>query len=170
MTYRPDAQLSKASSVRTTTTFRLNLPLCREASNCSSLHPSGRFNSTSGRHLVFDQLRDFLPKHSYGKIAATVQTKSIPVWTRSSIRQVSHSKSRRPYVNPLGSDARASELEIACIRSTVRMTIHLVRTREALVWKLLEWKSDLPDVAQIKKEFQRNFWKADRTVVCPDAL
>jgi hypothetical protein len=45
--YRPNAQLSKASSVRTTRTFRPDLPLCREASNCSSLHPSGRFSSTS---------------------------------------------------------------------------------------------------------------------------
>jgi len=46
--YRLDAQLSKASSFRTTRTFRLDLPLCREASNCSSLHPSGRFSRMSG--------------------------------------------------------------------------------------------------------------------------
>jgi hypothetical protein len=42
---------------------------------------------------VFDKLQDFFPKHSYGKIAATVQTTWIPVRTCSSIRQVSHSKS-----------------------------------------------------------------------------
>jgi hypothetical protein len=137
MTYHPDAQLSKASSVQTTRTFRPDLPLCREASNCSSLHPSRRFGSTSGRHSVFHQPWDFLPKHSYGKIAATVWTTWIPVRTRSSIRQVSHSKSKRPDVNPLGPDVRASDMEITCIRSTIRMTIPLVRMREALVWKVL---------------------------------
>jgi hypothetical protein len=136
-TFFSDAHLSKASSVRMTRTFCSDLPLCREASNCSSLHPSGHFSSTSGRHSVFDQILDFLPKHSYGKIAATDRTTWIPVRTRSSVRQLSHSKSRRPDVNPLGPDARASDLEIACIRSTVWTTIPLVRTREALVWKLL---------------------------------
>jgi hypothetical protein len=107
-----------------------DLPLCREASNCSSLHPSRHFSSTSGRHSVFNQLWDFLPKHSYGKIVATVRTTWIPIRTRSSIRQVSHTKSRRL-------DTRASDMEIACIRSTVRTTIPLIRTHEALVWKLL---------------------------------
>jgi hypothetical protein len=46
----------KASSVQTTRTFRLDLPLCREASNCSKVHLSGRLSNTSGRHSVFDQL------------------------------------------------------------------------------------------------------------------
>jgi hypothetical protein len=40
----------KASSVWTTRTFRPNLPLCREASNCSKLHPSRRFSNTA-EHL-----------------------------------------------------------------------------------------------------------------------
>jgi hypothetical protein len=35
--------------------FRPDLLLCREASNCSSLHPFGRFRSPSGRPSVFDQ-------------------------------------------------------------------------------------------------------------------
>jgi hypothetical protein len=48
--HHPDAQLSRASSVRTTRTFHQDLPLCREALNCSSLHTSERFGSTSGRH------------------------------------------------------------------------------------------------------------------------
>jgi hypothetical protein len=113
--YRPDAQLSKASSVRTRRTFRPDLSLCREALNCSSLHPSGRFSSTSGLHSVFDQLWDLIPKHSYGKMTATVRTTWILVRTRSSIRQVSHLKSRCPDVSPLGPDARASDMEIACI-------------------------------------------------------
>jgi hypothetical protein len=96
----------------------------------SSLHPFRRLS-------VFDKLQGFFPKHSYGKIAATVRTKWISVRTCSSIRQVSHSKSRRPDVSPLGPDAHASDMEIACIKSTVRTTIPLVRMREALVWKLL---------------------------------
>jgi hypothetical protein len=127
--YRLDAQLFKASSVWTTRTFRSNLPLCREASNCSSLHPSERFSSTSGRHSVFDQLWDFFPKHRYGMIVATVRTMWIPFRTHSSIRQVAHSKSRRP-------DARAIYMEIACIKSTIGTTIPLVRTRKASIWKL----------------------------------
>jgi hypothetical protein len=35
-----------------------------------------------------------------------------------------------------GLDARATYMEISCIWSTVRTTITLVRTREALIWKL----------------------------------
>jgi hypothetical protein len=135
--YRLDAHLSKASFVWTTRTFHPDFPLCRETSNYSSLHPSERFCSMSRRHSVFDQLWDFLPKHRYGKIAATIRTTWIPVQTRSSIRQVSHSKSKRPDTSLHGLNARASDMETACIRSTVRTTIPLVRTHEALVWKLL---------------------------------
>jgi hypothetical protein len=113
-----------------------DLPLHREASNCSNLHPSGRFNSTSERLSVFDKLQDFFRKHSYGKIAATVRTTWIPFRTRSSIRQVPHSKSRRLDASQHGPDARALDMEIACIKSTVQTIIPLVRTREALVWKL----------------------------------
>jgi hypothetical protein len=134
--YRPNVQLSKASFARTTRTFRSDLPLCQEASNCSILHPFGRFSSTSGWHSVFDQLWDFLPKHRYGKIAATVRTMWIPIWMRSSIRQVAHSKFKRPDVNLYGPDEWAIYMEIVCIKSTVRTTIPLVRTREASIWKL----------------------------------
>jgi hypothetical protein len=134
--YCPDAYLSKASPVRTTRTFCPDLPLCREASKCSSLHPSGCFSSTSGRHTMFDQLWDFFPKHRYGKIAATVRTMWILVRTLSSIRQVAHSKIGRPDDSLHGSDVRAIFMEIVCIGSTVRTIIPLVRTRETLIWKL----------------------------------
>jgi hypothetical protein len=136
MIYRLDAQLSKASSVRTTRTFRLDLPLCREALNCSSLHPSGRFSSTSRSHSVFDQLWDFFPKQRYGKTAATIRMMWIPVWTRSSIRQVAHSKFRRLDDGLHGPDMRALYMEIACIKSIVRTTYPVVRTPQALIWKL----------------------------------
>jgi hypothetical protein len=109
--------------------IRLDLPLCREVSNCSSLHPSGR-------HSVFDQLWDFFPKHRYGKTAATVRTMWIPVRTRSSIRQVAHSKIRRPDDDLHGPDARASYMEIVCNRFIVRKIDVMVRTRQALIWKL----------------------------------
>jgi len=135
--YRLDVQLSKASSIWTMRTFPPGLPLCQEASNCSRLHPSGHFSSTSEQHSVFDQLWDFFPKHRYGKIAATVRTMWIPVRKRSSIRQVVHSKFRRPndsihgpdanYIygncvhqinrpdnHSLGPDARSLNMEIAC--------------------------------------------------------
>jgi hypothetical protein len=123
----------QATSVWTMRTYRTDLPLCREAANCSSLHPSRRFSSMSRRHSVFDQLWIFFPKHRYGKIAATVQEMWIPVQTCSSIRQVVHSKSRHPDSNPHGPDTRATLMEIACIRSTVWTTIPLVRTSEPLI-------------------------------------
>jgi hypothetical protein len=111
--------------------------LCiEEASNCSSLHPSGRFSRTFGRHSVFDQLWDFVPKHRYGKTIATVRTMWTPVLTSSSIRQVVHSKSRRSEVSPHGSDTRASYMEIECIRSTVQTTYPMFRTHQGLIWKL----------------------------------
>jgi hypothetical protein len=43
----------------------------------------------------------------------------------------------RPDDHSLGPDARASDMEIACIRSTAQTTIPLVWTHEDLVWKLL---------------------------------
>jgi hypothetical protein len=42
--------------------IRPDLPLCRETSNCSSLHLSGRFSSLSRRLSVFDQASGFLSK------------------------------------------------------------------------------------------------------------
>jgi hypothetical protein len=91
------------------------------------LHPSRCFNSTSGRHSVFDQLWDFFPKHIYGKTAATIRTMWIPVRTRSSIRQVVHSKSRLLDASLHGPDAQAPYMKIVCIRSTVRTTCSMVR-------------------------------------------
>jgi len=139
---RSDVQ---ASSVRKTRTFRPELPLCREASNCPRLHSSGRFSSTSEHHSVFDQLWDFNPKHRYGKTTAPVRTIWIPVRTRSCIRQVVHSISRRLDVSPHGPDSWASYMEIGCIRSTIQTTDPMVRTHEPLIWKLRATKCDRPD-------------------------
>jgi hypothetical protein len=83
------------------------------------------------------KLQDFFSKHRYGKIVATVRRTWIPVQTRLSIRQVSHSKSRHPDASQHGPDACASDMEIAYIKSTFRTTIPSVQTREAFIWKLL---------------------------------
>jgi hypothetical protein len=157
---------------------RPDLSLCREALNCSSLHPSGRFSSPSGRLSVFDQASYFLSKIKYGKIAATVRTTWIPVLRRYSLRQVRNSNStvRTPVYH--GPDARMTDMEIACSRSPVRTAILLVRTREAFIRKLLA--ADLrPSGRQgntvrtrlsNKKDFQRNSQNFGRTVVRQDGL
>jgi hypothetical protein len=156
--------------------FRPDLSLCREVSNCSSLHPSKNFNSPSRRLSVFDKLQDFFPKHSYGKIAATLRTTWIPIRTGSSIMQVSQFKSRRPDDGPHGLDAHASDMEITCIKWTVRMIIPLVRTRETFIWKLIATDMQ-PSKRQgttvrtrlkNRKEFQQNSRTIDRIVVHPD--
>jgi hypothetical protein len=122
--------------------------------------------------------QDFFPKHRYGKITPTVQTTWIPVQTRSSIRQVSQFKSRRPDANQHGPDASASDIEIACIRSAVRTTILPVWTREASIWKLLAANVRLSGKQGITiqtrlsnwKDLQQNFWNFSRIVVRPDDL
>jgi hypothetical protein len=163
-------------AVRTTRTFRPNLPLCREVSNCSSLHPFGRFSSPSERISVFDKLQNFFPKHSYGKIATTFRTTWIPVRTRLSIRQASQFKSRCLDASQHGPNSGASDMEIVCIKSTVRTTILLVQTREAFIWKLLAANVRLSGRQgttvwtrlRNRKEFQRNSRTIDRTIVRPD--
>jgi hypothetical protein len=126
---------------------------------------------------VFDQLRDFFPKHRYGKFAATIRTMWNPVLTRSFIRQVSHSKSKRPDANLHDPDACASDMEIACIRSIVRTTIPLVRTREAFIWKKLaaevQSSGQQDTTVQARLKLGKNFcefWKANRIVVRPIVL
>jgi len=149
--------------------FLPDISLCREVLNCSRLHPSGRFSSPFGRLSVFDKLQDFFSKHSYGKIVTTVRT-------RLSIRQVSQFKSRRQDDDPHGPNARASDMEIACIKPTVRTIILLVRTSEAFIRKLLaadvrpSGRQGTTVRTQLKnrKEFLRNSWTIDRTVVLLD--
>jgi hypothetical protein len=130
VSYRQDAHQTKASSVRTTwipvRTF-LYVEKLRNALSCISPDDSAAHPDDSQCSI---KLQDFFPKHRYGKITATVQTIWIPVRTLSSIREVSQFKSRRPDASQHGLDTRASDMEIECIRSAVRML-------EASVWKLL---------------------------------
>jgi hypothetical protein len=116
---------------------RPDLPLCREALNYSSLHPSRQFSNPSRRLSVSDHALDFLSKIKYGKIAATVRTTWIPIRTRYSLRQVCNSNSnvRTPVYH--GPDARMTDMEIACSRSPVQTAILVVWTREAFIRKLL---------------------------------
>jgi len=111
-------------------------------------HPSGRYNMMTG------------------------------VRTRLSIRQVSQFKSRRPDASHHGPEARVSNMEIACIRSTVRTTILLVQMRKAFIWKLLaanvQPSRRQGNTVQTRlskmKDFQRNFQNFGRTFVCPNGL
>jgi hypothetical protein len=133
------------------------------------LYPSGRLSSPSGRLSVFDQASNLLSKSKYGKIAATVRT-------RYSLRQVRNSNStvRTPVYH--GPNACTTDMEIACRRSTVRTAILLVRTREALIRKLVA--ADVrPSGRQCltvrtrlsnRKDFQRKSQNFGRTVVRPD--
>jgi hypothetical protein len=118
----------------------------------------------------------FLSKTQIWEAAATVRTMWIPFWTRSSIRQVVHSKFRRPDNGLRSSDVRASYMESACIRSTVPKTDVMFWTLEALIWKLPAAKVRRPgrrgNTVQTQFNLEKNFceiWKADRTVICPDA-
>jgi hypothetical protein len=146
-TIRPDDRVSIASSVRTTRTFCPDLPLCQEASNCSSLHPFGCFSSPSGRHSVFDQASGFLFKTQIwedrcnrpddvdsrpdtfihkASIAFKIQTSGYQSsWSeRSSIRYGNcvH-QINRPDDHPPGPDTRSLYMEITCSRrATVRTT------------------------------------------------
>jgi len=126
---------------------------------------------------VFDQLWDFFSKYRYRKTATTIWTMWIPVRTRSFIRRVVHSKSKHPNVSLHGLDAQTSYMKIACIRSTVQTTDVMVRMRQSLIWKLCAIKvrpsgrqgNTIQTWLNSGKNFSE-FWKADRTVVCPEDL
>jgi hypothetical protein len=62
-----------------------------------------------------------------GKTDATVRTMWIPVRTRSSIRQVAHSKFRLPDANLHGLDAQAIYKEIVCIEGVTVWTTGQIR-------------------------------------------
>jgi hypothetical protein len=152
---------------------RPDLPLCQEASKCSSLHSSGRFSSLSGRLSVLDHASGFLSKTQIwedccnrpddvdSRPDALMHKSSIAIQIRTSGRQSSWSgRASIRYGNcvhqisrlddhPPGPDARSLYMEITCSgRATVRTTGH-----------------HLPDVAHFRKEFQRNSRTIDCTIV-----
>jgi hypothetical protein len=126
----------QASSVQTIRTFHLDLPLCRDPLNYSSLHPSGGLSNTAKRILVFDKEKDFVPKHRYRKTASAIRTMCVLVRMLSFIKQVVYTKLNGPDISLHGPDAQASNIKIVCISSTVRTSYFMVRTLIALIWKL----------------------------------
>jgi hypothetical protein len=133
VSYRPDAHQTKASSIRTTwipvRTF-LYVEKLRTALACICPDVLAACPNNSQCSI---KLQDFFPKHRYEKITATVQTTWISIWTRSSMRQVSQFKSRRPDTSQHGPNARVSNKEIECIRKTVRTIILPVQTCKASI-------------------------------------
>jgi hypothetical protein len=155
---------------------RPNLPLCREASNCSSLHPFRRFSSSSGRLSVFNQALGFLSKTQIwedccnhlndvdSRPNALIHKASIVIQIQMFERQSSWSgrasirygncmhQISRPDDHPPGPNARSLYMKITCSgRATVRTTGH-----------------HHPDAAHFRKEFQRTPRRIDRTIVRPD--
>jgi hypothetical protein len=129
MSSRPDAHLSTVPSVLTTchTVRTLDRPsiirpddvdfcpdpsLYREASVPACICPDG--SATRPDALQYSIKLPILSKIIYGNTAATVRT-------RFSLRQESQFKFNRPNVCQHGPDARASDMEIAHLASTVRM-------------------------------------------------
>jgi hypothetical protein len=141
----------KASSVRTTRSFRPDAHQCLEASNSSRWHPSGRNGKSSGCSSEFEKIPMFqrirsdaiqcltsirvsTSRHSYGKMPMIVRTMCYPVRTMFSIRQDVHTKFNRPDVSLHGSDDQASYMKIACTSSTVQTLAFRVRMLNALLW------------------------------------
>jgi hypothetical protein len=136
---------AKASSVRVTwipvQTFlyveKLRTALACIRPDVSASRPNDTQCST--------KLQDLFPKQKYGKIAATIWTTWIPIQTHLSIRQVSQFKSKRLDASQHGPDARASDMEIACIISTVRTTISWSRRAKPLYGNYLQRTCHRPD-------------------------
>jgi hypothetical protein len=151
--FRPDTHLSSIIYPDDEKFPSRYIFLYPEALNCSRLHPSGRLSNMSGHLSVFDKLRDFFPKHRYGKIAETVRM----MWCSRSdaiLDMVSHVEE----VQPSGCQtpwSRCSSLnmEIACSRSATIRTLGQHCLNATLFRK---------EINQIRK--------ADCTVVHPDAF
>jgi len=115
--------------------FRPDAPLYREASVPAYICPD--ISAARPDTSQYSTKLQILSKIKYGKIAAIIQKTWIPVQTRFSLRQVRNSNSTVQTSVCHGSDARSTDMEIACRRSTVRTATPLARTREALIRKLL---------------------------------
>jgi len=125
--------------------IRLDDVIFRLAARLSKHHSSGRLELFVWTFLcvenlrsisVFDRLKDFFPKHRYGKTVATVRTMCVPVWMLSLIRQVVHTKFNRLDVRFHGPDALISFMEIACISPTIQTSDFMIRMLISLIWKL----------------------------------
>jgi hypothetical protein len=146
-------------------------PLCRKASNLlqlasvrTTLSVRQALGFLSKTQLWEDRCNhpedlDSHPDALIHKASIVIQIQTSGRWSswsgRSSIRYGNcvHQINRQDD-HPIGPYVRSLDMKITCSGSaTVQMIGH-----------------HRPDAAQIKKEFQRNFWKADHTVVRPNAL
>jgi hypothetical protein len=136
VSYRPDAQQSIASFVRTTWISVQNFPCVKKlqtAPACIRSGCCGCFSSPSGR----PSFRISFQNTNMGILLQPSKRRGFPSGCAKPIKQVLQFKTICPDASHHGPNARASNMEIACIRSTVRTTILLVRTQEASIWKLL---------------------------------
>jgi len=142
--YRPDARQTKASSVwMTWISVRTLLCIEKLLFQLTSIETIKQPVWTT----LSDWASDFLSKSKYGKLAVTVRTKWIPVRTHYFLREVRNSNSTIWTLVCHDPDARPTDMEIACRRSTVRTFIPMVRTREALYGNYLQCTCDRPDAA-----------------------
>jgi hypothetical protein len=81
------------------------------------------------------------------------------VQTLSFIRQVMHTKFNHLDIILHGPDAHASYMEIACINSIVQTTSFMVRTLQALIWKLRTAKVQPSGRNSIKERISCDFGK-----------
>jgi hypothetical protein len=133
MLYHPDAQLFKHHPSGRRELFVRTFPCVEKLQTTPAcIRPDDSASLPDVVQCLISYGISFL-KHRYGKTATTVQTMCVPVQTRSFIRQVVHSKSKRLDVSLHGPDAQASYMKIACIRSTIRTTDVMVCTRQALI-------------------------------------
>jgi hypothetical protein len=200
VSYRPDAHLSKHHSSERCV-FSSG-PFTVSRSFCSSLHPSGRLSSPSGRLSVFDQASDSFQNYISEDCCNRPDDVDFRPNALFSLRQELQFKFNRSDVcqhgpdaaacstdmeiadltstvrTPTfhGTDARTVNMEIACWRLTVRMTIPMVWTREALYGNYLKQTCDRPHDSvspsgrgsQTGKIFSENIRNSGRTVVRSD--
>jgi hypothetical protein len=153
--YHPDAQLSKASTVRMTRTFRLDLPLCREASKLLQLASVRTFQQHVRTTLNVQQASGFPSKIQLWEDRCNrpdelIHKASITFKIQTSGRQSAWSGRacirygnclhliNRPDDHPLGPDARSLGMEI-------------IYSGSATVWTTGHHRLE---AAQNRKEFQ----------------
>jgi len=135
--------------------FRLDHPLCREALNCSSLYPSGRFSSPFGRLSVFDQASGFLSKTQIWEDCCNcLDTSHHGPDVRACIK----------YGKLRASDQPSGRLSSWSGRSKPLYGNYLQRTCDRL-----DDKATLSECGSLNDAlFQRYFWNFGRTVVHPN--
>jgi hypothetical protein len=155
--------------------FRPDTPLYREASALACIRPDDSAARPNDSQCL-TKLQIFFPKSNMGRLLQPSRRCGFPSGCATYLRQVRNSNSTVRTPVYYGPDARTTDMEITCRRSTFRTVIPKVRTREALVRKLLA--ADVrPSGRQCftiqtrlsnRKDFQRKSPNFGFTVVRPD--